>query len=234
MKRAGIGRRPFSISRAGAGSAGPSEPEPRENMRALILCFLWAALLTGGASPARGQTPPGTGAAPEFLPPCNAPAPAFRQPRQEGDAVPGLLQSQLEAQQAQIDALSKMVGALTEKLQGLQPAAAPALSATQPAPSPSDPAGGPPAVLPATASEELQSSQVILAELRREQAAAQRPPTPEQLQKQLELQQQQIEVLNKMVRLLAAQLEKVGPVPPGLQADVATLEARSRRAAQRD
>jgi hypothetical protein len=48
------------------------------------------------------------------------------------------------------------------------------------------------------------------------------------------LQKKQIDLLNRMVRLLAAELEKQGPAVAKMQGQVATLEARSKQAAQRD
>jgi hypothetical protein len=181
-------------------------------MRALFLSVLLAALVSAVASTADGQTPPG------------------RPSAQQGEAAPGSYspaQAQLAAQQEQIDRLTKTVQALAEKLERPGPAAAPPFAATQVPPDLAGPAEAPAGSLPAAASQELQQTQLALAELRRQQGAAQKAPTPEQMQKQLELQRQQIEVLNKMIRLLAAELERQGT-------DVATLEARSRRAAQRD
>jgi hypothetical protein len=59
----------------------------------------------------------------------------------------------------------------------------------------------------------------------------------DKVQKQLELQRKQIEVLEKMVRLLADQLKKQPPTPvvvEKLETQVATLEARAVQAARRD
>jgi hypothetical protein len=73
--------------------------------------------------------------------------------------------------------------------------------------------------------------------LRAQRAAAQGAvQQDEKLKKLLEVQQRQIETLEKMVRLLATQIGKqaAGPAVEKLQLDVATLEARSKQAAQRD
>jgi hypothetical protein len=86
--------------------------------------------------------------------------------------------------------------------------------------------------------QELARLRLEIATLRERQAADQAAAEQdEKLKKQVELQQKQIETLEKMVRLLADQLKKQ---PPGgaaiekLQTQVATLEARSKQAAQRD
>ena len=79
-----------------------------------------------------------------------------------------------------------------------------------------------------------QLQQVLLALGKKEEAQAGQKLTPEQMQKQLELQKQQIDVLNKMVKLLAKQVGQQGPAVDKLQTDVATLESRSKQAAQRD
>ena len=65
--------------------------------------------------------------------------------------------------------------------------------------------------------------------LRIQQVALQKVPADDDQQKKIELLQKQIETLEKMVKLLAEQLKKQ---PDG--ASVATLEARSVQAAQRD
>jgi hypothetical protein len=51
---------------------------------------------------------------------------------------------------------------------------------------------------------------------------------------QIELQRQQIELLNRMIKLMGKQLEQQGPLVEQLQEKVATLEGRSKQAAQRD
>jgi hypothetical protein len=59
----------------------------------------------------------------------------------------------------------------------------------------------------------------------------------EKLQKQVDLLQKQIEVQQKMIQLLLDQVQKqpaAGAAVEKLQTDVATLEARSKQAAQRD
>jgi hypothetical protein len=86
--------------------------------------------------------------------------------------------------------------------------------------------------------EALKALQKQLADLREQQpiqqVAAQEGGVVE---KQLELQRKQIETLEKMIRLLAAQLKQApaaGPAVEKLQTKVATLEARSVQAARRD
>jgi hypothetical protein len=75
--------------------------------------------------------------------------------------------------------------------------------------------------------QDLQGQTRDLARLQNEQAKAPNAPGAEPLQKQVELLQKQIEVLQKMIQLLREQMSKS-------QAQTAALEARSRRAAQRD
>jgi hypothetical protein len=53
-------------------------------------------------------------------------------------------------------------------------------------------------------------------------------------QKRFELQNQKIEILEKMVRLTADQVKQQGPSLEELQAQMATIESRSRQAADRD
>ena len=54
------------------------------------------------------------------------------------------------------------------------------------------------------------------------------------LRKQVELQQQQIGVLERMVKLTAEELQKRGPSTGELESRLETLESRSRQAAERD
>lgn len=64
---------------------------------------------------------------------------------------------------------------------------------------------------------------------------AQQDPGPDDdLRKQFELQRRQIELLEKMIHLTAAQVEERGPALDDLQTEVATLKARSTQAAGRD
>jgi hypothetical protein len=56
----------------------------------------------------------------------------------------------------------------------------------------------------------------------------------EQKPNQLELQRQQIDLLNRMIKLMGKQLEQQAPLVDQLQTKVATLEARSKQSAQRD
>lgn len=65
--------------------------------------------------------------------------------------------------------------------------------------------------------------------------AAQKDPVPDDdWQKRFELQNQKIELLEKMVRLTADQVKQQGPSLEELQAQMATLESRTRQAAERD
>jgi hypothetical protein len=86
--------------------------------------------------------------------------------------------------------------------------------------------------------EELVLLQQEIAALRKQQQAAQGAAAQDdKVKKQLELQQKQIETLEKMVKLLADQLKKQPPSGAAvekLQTQVATLEARAKQAAQRD
>jgi hypothetical protein len=65
-------------------------------------------------------------------------------------------------------------------------------------------------------------------------ADAKKQPTVEELQKQLELQNQSIQAQNKQILLLAKQVGQQGPAVDDLKVQAATLEARSKQAAQRD
>lgn len=65
--------------------------------------------------------------------------------------------------------------------------------------------------------------------------ASKEEPSDDDLRKQLELQRQQIDVLEKMVKLTAEELHKQGgPSTGDLEERIATLESRSRQAADRD
>src|SRR5262245_54820421 len=74
--------------------------------------------------------------------------------------------------------------------------------------------------------------------LRQEQTLALQAPAQkdDQVKKLFELQQKQIETLEKMVRELADQLKKqpAGPAVEKLQLQATALESRARQAAQRD
>jgi hypothetical protein len=144
-------------------------------------------------------------------------------------AAAGTLEAQLKAQQKDIDTLIKAVGTLTEQLRQARPKGGTIqqAGATQPNSASSQ---GEQAL--AEASEELRQTQETLAELN-SQLAAVTAADEDQLKKELEIQKKQIDVLNRMVRLLAAELEKQGAVGK-MQAQVATLESRSKQAAQRD
>jgi hypothetical protein len=144
------------------------------------------------------------------------------------------LEVQLKAQQKQIDTLTKAVRALTEQLQRARPATAPEATGRaiqQAGAKQSDAAPAQGQQVLAGASEDLRKTQEMLAEANNPLAAG-TAADEEQLKKELELQKKQIDVLNRMVRLLASELEKQGVGK--LQGQVATLEARSKQAAQRD
>jgi hypothetical protein len=85
---------------------------------------------------------------------------------------------------------------------------------------------------------EILTLQQQIETLRQQQQVAQADEKPEDpTKKQLEIQRKQIDTLEKMVRLLAdrvKQLQVGGPATDKLQGDVATLEGRSKQAAQRD
>ncbi|HEV3116173.1 MAG TPA: hypothetical protein VGY58_03920 [Gemmataceae bacterium] len=92
----------------------------------------------------------------------------------------------------------------------------------------------------ATADSREQQLQVLLQRvnnLQAEQQAAQNAPATEQQKKQIELLQKQVETQQKLIELLAEQIKKRPPATAPadkLQAQTATLESRSQRAAQRD
>lgn len=65
-------------------------------------------------------------------------------------------------------------------------------------------------------------------------AAAEDVLPDDELRKQLELQRQKIEILEKMIRLTADQVKQQGPSVEELQAQMATMESRARQAADRD
>jgi len=119
-------------------------------------------------------------------------------------ASPPVLDQQLQTQHQQIDTLNQTVESLKTQSAGSQEKSL----------------------------DQLQ--QALLALGKQEEAQSGQKLTPEQMQKQLELQKQQIDVLNKMVKLLAKQVGQQGPAVDKLQTDVATLESRSKQAAQRD
>lgn len=196
-----------------------------EDMRQPLL-MLVAGALWAMPSLAAAQTLPGSA-----LPmPNTEPGPILEPsplPSVEGAAPAGMpmqaLQAQLESQKKDIDSLIKAVGMLTEQVKQARAGEAGQAGTPEPA------AARPPAL-----GEDLRQAEQTLTALRREQAAAPPAPTPEQMQKQLELQGKMIEVLNRMIRLLVSQLEKQGPAVAKLQSQAATLQARSEQAAQRD
>jgi len=156
-------------------------------------------------------------------------------------ARPSVLQTpsarqQLLVQEKQIESLTNTVQSLGQRLDRspFQSAlsgdgTAPGTPAIGPGPAPFlTPPAGPPGTT------ELRQTQLALQNLKQQQAAAPLDASAEELQRQLELQRKQIEVLEKMVRLLASQLEQQGPLLADMQTQVATLTARSQQAAQRD
>ncbi len=153
------------------------------------------------------------------------------------DTIPAVsLQAQLKAQQKDIETLIQTVGVLTEQLQQARLAttkkaadgeAAQQVSAKQPTLEPVSETK-----LVVQVSDELRQTQQALAELNKQQAA--QAPANQQQEKQLEVQRKQIDLLNRMVRLLASELQKQGPAVTQMQTQVATLESRSKQAAQRD
>ncbi|MHB1423706.1 MAG: hypothetical protein ACYC3I_11035 [Gemmataceae bacterium] len=176
-------------------------------MRKLLFVVLFACFVGGEATPVRA------GATAESSPE-NATTP------QEGSAPAAYssreFQTQMKQQRERIDALINVVQALTAQLQRVLPADTSRKDAkTQELP-------------------ELRQNRLVFAKLREEEQEAQAEQTPEQTQKQLELQRKQIDVLNKMVKLLADQLEKQGPLVSKLQSDVAGLDGRSIQGAGRD
>src|SRR6516164_3178179 len=89
-----------------------------------------------------------------------------------------------------------------------------------------------------TAVAQLARLQSSLEALRsQEQAATGVAAQDDKLKMQVDLLQKQIEVQQKLIVLLMEQMKKLGTAGPAvekLQTDVATLEARSKQAAQRD
>src|SRR5205807_930386 len=103
-------------------------------------------------------------------------------------------------------------------------AATPMLGAPQPAPE-------------ASSERQLEVLLQNVKTLQKEQKATQNVPLTDQQTKQLGLLQKQIETQQKMIELLMEQMKKQPPAATPmdrLQAQTATLEARSQRAAQRD
>jgi hypothetical protein len=196
--------------------------------RLLVILVVGGALLTAGPAPAQPppESPPRRAVTPEGAPPASIGAPVQGEGAAPAAGRSAVLQAQLEAQQKDIDTLLMTERLLSERLGG-PPGAAPEGAAAGPGAAPPGPA------LPAPAAEELRQARLALAELR-QPAGAPQAQGDEQLKKQIELQRKQIEVLDRLVKLLAAELEKQGPAVARLQTQVATLEARARQAAQRD
>jgi hypothetical protein len=193
-----------------------------------------AQTLLPDISPQRNTIPPGSPSSSVPSSPTGAPC---QQASNSSATVPaGSMTDQLKAQQKDIETLFKTVGLLTEQLQRVQLGTTTQAAgvgvvqqaeAKQPATEPV-----PETTLVAQASEELRKTQQALAELEKQQAAAAQADDP--LKKQLELQRKQIDLLNRMVKLLASELEKQVPAVSKMQTQVATLEARSKQSAQRD
>jgi hypothetical protein len=89
---------------------------------------------------------------------------------------------------------------------------------------------------PEPANQQLEVLQQEAKNLEKQQAAAQNATTSDQLKRQLELLQKQLQTQEKMIELLVQQQKKQagGPVVDKLQAQTATLEGRSEQAARRD
>lgn len=176
-------------------------------MRGLLFIVLFACLVTTAATSVRAET------APE-LSPVNEATP------QEGSEAGPLssheFQTQMKQQRERIDALIKVVQSLTAQLQRVVPSDTSEKNekTTEPL--------------------ELRQNRLAFTKLREEEQEAQEAQTPQEMQKQLDLQRKQIEVLNKMVKLLADQLQKQGPIVSKLQTDVAGLDSRSIQGAGRD
>ncbi len=130
-------------------------------------------------------------------------------------------QTQMREQRERIDALIKVVETLTGQLERV-------LSNDSTSPSKADKTAKP------EESPALRQNRRVFAKLREEEQEAQAAQKPEEMQKQLELQRKQIDVLNKMVKLLAEQLQKQEPIVSKLQTDVAGLDGRSLQGAARD
>jgi hypothetical protein len=130
-------------------------------------------------------------------------------------------QLQMKEQRERIDSLIKVVQALTDQLQRALPADAPLFNE-----------GG--KSVKAAEPPELRQQRLTFSKLHEEEQEAQAAQTPQDMQKQLELQRKQIDVLNKMVKLLAEQLQKQEPIVNKLQTDVAGLDGRTNQGAARD
>jgi hypothetical protein len=183
----------------------------RGSVRGLLFVVLFGCLVTAEATAVRAE-------APAELSPVNEAAP---QKVSEPAALSSRdFQTQMKQQRERIDALINVVESLTVQLQRVLPAKAPGDASAKDAKTLESP--------------ELRQKRAVLAELREEEQEAQAAQTPEQTQKQLELQRKEIDVLNKMVKLLADQLQKQGPIVSKLQTDVAGLDGRSLQGAGRD
>jgi hypothetical protein len=104
------------------------------------------------------------------------------------------------------------------------------------APGPEQPTPAPEATTAATAVALDMDAAHFVAEiegLRKEQAALQAQTQDEDVKKKIEILEKQIQTLEDLVKLLAKKLEKQPPLDQ-IQAQAATLEARSVQAARRD
>jgi hypothetical protein len=156
---------------------------------------------------------------------------------QQGNSTPAALtasslEAQVKAQKKDIDTLIKTVELLTTQLQLASHATIAREAGGTSAPLGLDATSA--QTLPRKVPDELLKTQEMLVALNNERGAMQQAPADEQLKKEVELQRKQIDLLNRMVRLYAAELEKQGPAVSKMQTQVATLEARSKQAAQRD
>jgi hypothetical protein len=178
--------------------------------RIFVLCLIAIGLTTRGGYAQESSPPAAQFSLPSIQPP-------------EENPPAGLLQQQWQTQQQEINSLNQNVTSLKEQVNLSQP------SPADPSPETSNRDSVAPDSLPL---DQLQAALVALG--KKEEAQPGQKMTPEQMQKQLELQKQQIDVLNKMVKLLAKQVGQQGPSVDKLQTDVATLDSRSKQAAQRD
>ena len=121
--------------------------------------------------------------------------------------------------------------------QAQPPGQDPGAGATRPVATARPVLGAPEPASEATTDQRLEALLQDVKTLQKEQKDAQNAPLTDTQKKQLDLLQKQIETQQKMIELLAEQMKKQAPpVTPldRLQAQTATLEARSQRAAQRD
>jgi len=198
-------------------------------MRHLIRSLVTGVVLAT-AGPVGAQTLPAT----------PAPVPATfpdraASERQAAAVTP--LQQQVETQQKDIENLIKAVENLTGRLREAQLGSATATGTEGVqwvgvvVPGDEERAGKP---LSSSTAKHLQDARHELAQLDAERIAVAQAPATDKLEKQLEVQRKEIDLLNKMVKLLADELAKQGPAVTKMQTQVAGLDASSKQAAQRE